>query len=162
VTKLWGKLWFRIVAALVAGPIVMTLTALATLFFYVLVIQRGRGDFSDILPSPGIFAGLLGVSCVMILPPLVAVEIVNRRRTPLPPGLCAAFLALLAAFSMIGLMAAVQISQRLTYTGSWQFGVAVLTGCYLGASFVSLAIVSPFIRRWRQRSATVAEIAERF
>lgn len=161
-TKLCGKLWFRILAAFVAGPMIMTISAMVTLFFCLLVLQNGYVTFSDILPTMNTFFILVAAGLVMLLPPLIATEIVNRRRQPLPPGLCAAFLALLAIFSMVGLAAAMQIVQRIHLGGNWQTGVAILAACYAGAASVSLAIVSPFIRRWRQRSATVAEIAENF
>ncbi len=159
---LWGKLWFRILAAFIAGPVVMTTAVLAVVFVYIMVMQQGAATASDFLPPTNILAIMAGIECVMMLPPLIVSEISNRRRAPLPAGLSAIFIALMSALFMAGLMATVQLTERFSYAGNWQFGVTILAICYLASGAVSFAVVSPFIRRWRQRSATVSEIAETF
>lgn len=163
--RLWGKLWFRIVAAIVATPVVMTASLMLMALIYVIASEGLQFDQADFLPPPSAFLIIVPVEYVMMVPPLIAVEIINRRHhRPLPPLICGLFLAVLMATAVGGLWLGMTAMMRITEFrgGGLVFGIAMLLACYVAAAVVSMALLAPLIRRWRQESRSANDTAGMF
>ncbi len=151
----WGKLWFRIVAAILCAPIIMTPTAIVIVDLYNVVTEKAFNP-GELLPPFNVLLVMIAVEWVMVLPVLIAVEIGNRRRgLPMPPGLYALHLLILAAAYMASLSATVLASERNGLASEPAVAVSMVFGCYILAVALTIALASPFVRRWQQKALSV-------
>ena len=161
---LWGKLWFRIVAALVVAPFIMTgAMILAITVFMVATGGIGAFDPSALVPPPQVLVFLIPAEYIMALPPMIAAEIGNRRHIrPLPAWICTLFLVLLGAVFTADMYAAMAAFAQRSMTGGLLTGIAILAASYAGALAISVALVSPLILRWHKDSRTAGDMAGMF
>lgn len=161
---MWGKLWFRIMAAIVASPVIMTGAMILAMMVIVPLTRHGAMfAMAEVVPPPNTFLFLVPAQYVMLLPVMIAAEIGNRRHVrPLPPYICALFLAVLTLAFMGALVAAIEVFQSGRMVGGVLVGVTLLAGCYAAALAVSLALVSPLILRWHKDSRTAGDVAGMF
>ncbi len=150
--KLWGKFWFRLLAWIIGAPLILVPVITSAVLAATYVMERTFGTF--VMMSPAVPFELAWMSWILTLPPFIGFEVVNRRMgRVLPPSLCAGFVAV-AGFAWIGcLLVAIKTVIQLGDVNQWALITAILLGVYFGGAGCAVAILYPFIQRWRKRSA---------
>jgi hypothetical protein len=169
--KLWGVLWIRVLVSLIVAPVIMTFTFIASgdCIEIVTSLKNGMPLLSDLIPPLHFYPIFLGGGEVLIWPPLLGVELNSRRHgQPLPPGLYAAFAAVISAI-FLGLIYAMVTAYDHVHFLSAMAGAAnaitrvgLIVGIYIGSVLAGVALISPFAQRWRARQMSEARVEQVF
>jgi hypothetical protein len=159
--KLWGRFWIRTLACLFGAPPVMTLSAIVSGVVINLFMFGGSGE---VLPPASIVGYLLLAALVMALPLWIAMEVLNRRwKRPLPAVIAAGYAAAFVVVFIALLFGIIKSASYELFDGVGSLSpYLVLGAAYILAAVVTTAVASPFIQRWKKRSATAAELSGLF
>ncbi len=162
--RLWGKLWFRIVAAIAATPVIMTGGTIVARMAYVTRTHGGAGAFDPelIFPVPHDLAIIIPIGYAMAALAMIVAEMANRRHTrPIPPLICVLLLFVAGAGFVWLTMTMIEIAYRLVILTIPVF-VVLLICCAVASLAASLALLSPLILRWHKESRSAGDMAGMF
>ncbi len=163
---LWNRWWIRFPAYLVCAPVVIAVVDVLMAAAFTFFSDGYLGDMSEVLPPLSFLSLWAGGQMVPLLLPLVVIELGNRKRkSAVPPVLCALFVAVFTAALMASLMTVMLISSHIPngyLFSNWQFGVLIILGSCIAGGACATALVSPLVRRWAERNASAKDLAEHF
>jgi len=164
--ELWDRWWIRFPAYLICTPVVIAVVDVLIAAVFIVFSNGDLGDMSEVVPPLWFLSLWAGGQMVPLLLPLVVAELGNhRRRTAVPPGFCALFVAVFTAALMASIMSVMLVLSRTSNNylfSNWQVGVLIILGSCVAGGGTATALVSPLVRRWAARNASAKDLSDHF